>query len=211
MIPALKTHQRHFQAGLEAAKSARGHFRKSWEAMLDAGVYFRQAQETAPDGTFLLMCDQHIATISRRSIYRYIEHAETVLAAAAADRPDLKDDVRALLAHAKTMLVQSPKSMVALLRECGEMRKFGEYDAVRYQIRQADPQIRINWSRTVGWIDRLSNLSTGQIILDLPDGKQPDEALQELETKLTTALESVRAARTSSTITEATDPEALPL
>lgn len=185
--------------------------RKSFEATkvhaLNAGWNFMQARLVCErDGeVFENLIHAHEHQISRRSVFRYVEFAESALAWAAAEQPSLKAKPAELLKAAYKVVLQSPKPFIALMRQLGEMRKFGEYDAVKYAIakRGGVQQIEFSFDKVSSSLDLLTHLDDVNYVMNFGEGKDEAEALAELEAKLENALEKIRGYKNTRAAIEA--------
>ena len=107
-----------------------------------------------------------------------------------AEQPQI-EGMENILAAGIKMVLQSPKGYVALFRQLGEMRKFGEYDEVKYRTRKLlgdGKQLSFSFDELSAHIKVFAT----DFKLELPEGKDEATALTELETELETALASVR-------------------
>jgi len=177
--------------GIEQANLARRTFRQLNLHMLNAGVAFIRARDAATD--FAALVESYKSQISRASVYRYMAYAEAILRQAAEARPDLQDAADKLLDYAREMVIQSPRPLVAVLRADGALRKFGEYDAVRYQRRKLGlprPLI-IRWPAVMDHLDALIRIADPSVRITVPDGTSEREGLRVLRDRLQAALEAL--------------------
>jgi hypothetical protein len=103
------------------------------------------------------------------------------------------------------MVMHSPKPMVALLRELGEVREFGEYDSVKYHsknITTDSNQVEFKFVSSITTLDMLTKIGDADFNLVFPEDRKPAECLTELESKLETALEKVRAMKNAGQVVE---------
>lgn len=186
---------RWMREGIEQINTGRSRFAQVKQCAMNSGIAFMKAREAVKTGNFNEFMQTYENEIARSTVYRNIEFVENCLASAAAEKPEIKDDPRRLFEHACKMVLQSPKHFVALMRQLGEMRRFGEYDAVKYARRRlmGQQQLELDFVKVFGWVDSLTHID--QALLEIPEGKTESEALGELETGLVTALEKVRARR----------------
>lgn len=124
-------HEKWFREGIAEHQKFLAAFRSAKEAAFNAGLYFLSAKAAHKHGEFEQFADLFREQVSVRSVRRYMEFSTECLEWAKSDRPDLKSLAK-LQDHARALVLQSPKGMVALCRELQLMRKFGEYDAVKY-------------------------------------------------------------------------------
>lgn len=177
--------------GIEQANLARRTFRQLNLHMLNAGVAFIRARDAATD--FAALVESYKSQISRASVYRYMAYAEAILAQATEARPDLAGSTDRILEYARDMVIQSPRPLVAVLRADGALRKFGEYDAVRYQRRKLGmPRpIVIRWPAIMDHLDALLRISDQSVRLAVPDGTTERESLRVLRDRLQSALHAL--------------------
>jgi hypothetical protein len=184
------------QALAESAK-----MRHAWQqtklAALNAGLFFFNAR-AAVEGDFNEYLACYEDKISRTSVYRWIQFYESALEWAAQEKPSLKSKPALLLEYARKMVMQSPKPFVALMRQLGEMRKFGEYDSVKYAAQKrlsngSQLQFEFDFSQAASALDLLMHVSEPNFIFKVPEGKTETEAARELQGKLTAALQKLDA------------------
>ncbi len=179
------------QLGIEQASLARRAFRQLNLHMLNAGVAFIRARDAATD--FAALVESYKSQISRASVYRYMAYAEAILAQATEARPDLAGSTDLIIEYARDMVIQSPRPLVAVLRADGALRKFGQYDAVRYQRRKLGmPRpIVIRWPAIMDHLDALTRISDASVRIAVPDGTNERESLRVLRDRLQSALHAL--------------------
>lgn len=183
--------------GIAEATLAKKSFEATKVHAMNAGWNFMQSR---------LVCDRegmnfdeflgcYEKQISRTSAYRYMQFVESALEWAAAEQPSLKAKPAELLKAAYKVVLQSPKPFIALMRQLGEMRKFGEYDAVKYAIarRGGSQQIEFSFDKVSSSLDLLAHIDDANYVMNFGEGTDESAALEELEAKLETALNKVRA------------------
>jgi hypothetical protein len=187
--------------GIAESNAGQKRFRETKVHAMNAGMCFIRAREAVKEGNFELFLETFLSRISRRTVYCHMAFVQAALEWAAAEKPELASEPTRLFEHAKTMVMMSPKPFVALMRQIGEMRKFGEYDAVKYQTRNllgdGGRQMELDFAKVCSSIDLLSRIDEASFTWELPEGKDRGAALEEIEVKLETALVKVRAARQS--------------
>lgn len=164
-------------------------FKKCKEHALNAGFFFLAAQEAAEHGDFGAVLMKYSDLVSDRTVYRYIEFAKEVLEWVRLENPEATSDEALKLA--KEMVMKSPKGYIALCRQLQLMRKFGEYDEVKYRTRKLlgdGKQIEFSFEELTAHI----SVFKSDFRLVLPEGKDEIEALNELEVNLMSALDNVR-------------------
>lgn len=169
-------------------------FQKAKECALNAGFFLLQAQAAAEPGDWMPLIERHADKISQTTVYRYIAFATEVTEWVKAEFPGIKDNL--VHAAAMKMVLKSPKGYIALCRQLELMRKFGEYDEVKYRAKKMlgdSKQIEFSFDELSAHL----NVFTQDFRLTLPEGKDEAEALTELETQLEQALASVRARRSA--------------
>lgn len=186
MVDAIKLHEK-FISSFQAAK----------EAALLAGIFFGKARQECDHGEWGEMVAAHSKVLSETTIRRYLEFAEEILAWVRNKNPKIKNEEE-LLREAKTFVLDSPKGYIALARQVKLIRKFGEYDAVKYRQRKllgTSTQIEFTFSEVSKHIEALTHLGEENYNFMFPSDTNPDEFLGDLESKLQTALDRVRASR----------------
>ena len=119
------------QKALEQHQQFAANFQRAKECALNAGFFFLQAQNSAAHGDFGALIERYSEKISSRTVYRYIEFASEVIEWVKAEFPGIANNK--IPAAAMKMVLKSPKGYVALCRQLELMRKFGEYDEVKYR------------------------------------------------------------------------------
>lgn len=183
--------------GIEESALARRKFRECWSHMLNAGMFFLKAQESCKEGNFELLLETYEADVSRATVYRHMAATRDAMEWAAASNPALKNDPTRLFEQAKKMVLQSPREFVAICRQLGEMRKFGEYDAIKYARRKLlgdEQQMELDFGKARASLEILERIDQIEFT-NLPDGVTIETALDEVEHKLENALEKVRERR----------------
>jgi hypothetical protein len=173
-------------------------FEVAKEAALNAGIFFKQAQDSCKHGEWESLIEKYAGQISRTTIYRYVDFSEELLGWAKATNPTMVGQDK-LKAAAMKMALLSPKGYIALCRQLEKMRKFGEYDEVKYRMKKLNGagQMEFDFAALMPAMDQLANLADEKCVLKFPDGVDRDEYLTELETKLANATKAVRALRKS--------------
>ena len=169
-------------------------FKKCKEHALNAGFFFLAAQAAAEHGDFNAVLLKYSELVAERTVYRYIEFANEVMAWVKLENPEANADTALKLA--KEMVMQSPKGYIALCRQLQLMRKFGEYDEVKYKTRKLlgdGKQIEFSFDELAAHI----KVFTTDFRITLPEGKDEATALTELETELEAALTNVRARKST--------------
>lgn len=162
--------------------------------MVDAAFCFLEARELVGHGNWLAYLDLHKKEIGPRTVQRWIKLAEDATAWVLAGQPALKK-ISEIHAAARDLIFQSPKSLVALGRELGQFRKFGEYDAVKYAAQKrllSNGQIEFDFAAVLEPLDALCHFGDEKYQFVFPAGRDETEFIGELETKLETALTRVR-------------------
>ena len=180
--------------GIKQHEEFVSHFQKAKEYALNAGLFFASAREEIADGEwgqFLIGYD-HIVKV--RTVQRYVEFAQEVLKWVKTEHPKLVG-MEKLSAAAREMILQSPKGLVALCRELKLMRKFGEYDEVKYRTKKllgTGSQIEFEFAELAASIDVLTHFGEENYQFKYPDGVDEVEYMSALESKLEAALTRVR-------------------
>lgn len=120
----------HFSKGIAAWEEALGHAVKAKERAFDSGAHFAAAKSNSQHGEF----EEYILTakdrISRPQVFRCIEFFEHCLQWAENEFPDTKGPI--LIAHARALVMRSPKPWTAMLREMKLVDQIGAYDPDAY-------------------------------------------------------------------------------
>jgi len=162
-------------------------FGRAKESALNAGFFFLAARQCFKDGAWGEFLLGYTHKLPRRTVERYVEFAEEVLKCVKEQNPGLVG-LEKLSEAARQMVLQSPKGLVALCRELKLMRKFGEYDAVKYRSQKLlgdDKQQEFGFDYFSTALDMLSNEN---IHIKYPEGKDELEAVKELRAKAQTVI-----------------------
>ena len=181
---------KYVEQGIQQHQQFIAAFRKAKEHALNAGFFFLSAQECAEHGDFESVLLKYEEQCGRSTIYRYIDFAKEVLEWA---RLEAGKDATAdqLLTAGRSMVLQSPRGYIALCRQLSLMRKFGEYDEVKYKTKKLlgeSKQLAFTFEELTAHL----KVYTTDFQLTLPEGKDETTALTELETELETALTNIR-------------------
>ncbi len=185
MSDAIKLHLK-FQSHFQAAK----------ESALMAGIFFSKAQQACAHGEWQSLIQEFSSEVSETTVRRYMDFSAEVVEWVKKSHPNLKSE-EDILAEGKRLVLLSPKGYVALCRQLALMRKFGEYDEVRYRKEKllSQGQIEFDFSATVKHLETLAHFGDEKYLFIYPEGVEESAFLEEVETKLATALERVRAAK----------------
>jgi len=159
---------------------------------MDAAFLFLQARELVEHGQWGQFLELHADRISPRTVRFYCQLADEAVLWVQADQPKLKllSDIQVAARH---MVMQSPKPLIALCRELGHMRKFGEYNAIKYAIKKSgQAQIEFNFDKLTSSLDVLTHFGDENYSFVYPEGKDESEYLGEVEAKLEAALVRIR-------------------
>ncbi len=176
---------RAMRSGIEEATKAKAAFRQSKTHMLNAGYFFLTAREELKHGDFGDYVETFAEAIARRTVYKYIEFAQMMLAAAEAEHgPKSREK---LLDLARDMELPSPRAHTEVWRASGEMKQFGEYDGVKYRANQIAPrQIEFQFAFE-DTIEQLTALKRDERVATLAPA-----SLKKLEGELEASLAHVR-------------------
>jgi len=191
MSNAIAITEKYIQQGLVEHAAFNKDFTSAKRHALNAGFYFLSAQQTSAD--FEAVIERHNDKIARRSVYRYMEFAKEALEWAAAEHAKFAKDTGKLLVFAQDMVMKSPKGYISLCRELGHMRKFGQYDEVKYRERKLGAgQIEFDFAKLTPVLDQLARFGDENVTFNYPEGVDTVEYIAEVETKLEAALKRVR-------------------
>jgi hypothetical protein len=187
-------------AGIHFHQNFKHTFEIAKEAALNAGIHFIQAQSSCAHGEWLPLLETYKSEISQVTVYRYIAFVTEVFEWVRAENPKLVGPDK-LKDAALKMILKSPKGYISLCRELKLMRKFGEYDEVRYRMKKLNGagQMEFDFAAMMPAMDQLANLANDKCVLKFPDGVDRDEYLAELEAKLAAAVKAVRLLKTKTT------------
>lgn len=178
-------------------------FHKAKAHAFRAGWFFLKAQIEITEGDWTDYLASYSDKVSATTVYRYMAFAHEATKWAEAVYPNLTGD--ALTKAALELAMQSPKGYIALCRQLELMRKFGEYDAVKYAQKRIvgdSNQVEFKFVSSITTLDMLTKIGDADFNLVFPDDRKPAECLTELESKLETALEKVRAMKNAGQVVE---------
>lgn len=184
---------RYMKQGIQAHASFKFNFQKAKEAALDAGFYFCACRDSHK-GDFEEFLGCYSKEIHRATVYRYIGFVEEVIEWARKEFPKITK-LDELIVKAREMVLQSPRGYIALCRELKLMRKFGEYDEVKYRtqkLKSSNAQIEFDFSAAASSLDVLSQIGSANFVFKLPDGKAEKDAVKELLAKVETVQASLK-------------------
>jgi hypothetical protein len=149
--------------GIKEHKGFVGLFRQAKDRALNAGFFFLSAKTKFEHGEWENFMCGYAAEVSARQIQFYMAFAEEAIEWVKREQPKLLGMER-ISAAARAMVMDSPKGLVALCRELKLMRRFGEYDAVKYRSKQikGNQQMEFNYSDAA---DTLQLLCSDQVEL----------------------------------------------
>lgn len=173
-------------------------FKLTRQAGVDAAFFFLQARACVEHGDWAQFCELQADKISPRQVRFYIQLAEEAIQWVQREKPGISK-VGELHLAAREMVMQSPKGLVALCRELGHMRKFGEYDEVKYANRKLgrQGQIEFDFAKVLAPLDVLAHFGDENYTFTYPEGKDQAEFITEVEAKLEAALQRVRQIKQS--------------
>ncbi len=198
-----------FSQGISAhADVARFAFNLKVRAV-EVGWYFMQAKLASKHGDFGDLVAASSAQISLRTVQSYMAFCEDVLVSVIATQRKLTDkEVRELeltdkqrsdtklLEAGRDVVVHSTMGLVDLMRQLGQFRKLGEYDANRHALEKARKAVGLTEQIEFDFTVASAGLRTLSAIADCAQDKLPPPAqLAELEQKLEAALTAVRSRR----------------
>jgi hypothetical protein len=190
----LKTNsaQKYFDAGLSESEKFVGAWRRAKGHVADAGFFFTKSRDACPQGEWVMLMNLNAARIKPRTVQFYIQ----VFEAAVTWVKELKPETPAgkIRDAAREIMMLSPKPLIALLRDLRELRPFGEYDSVKYAQRKSigDDQLELDFSKVISSFDALDHLGEANFHLIIPAGTTEEKALDELDLRLTRALDKIR-------------------
>lgn len=197
------------QEGITQARRCRDAFEETKIRALNAGVLFAKARQEVGEGEFSIFVARYEdrQETTRTTVYRYIQFSEGVLEWAKAEHPELVNKPEALLKAAYKVVLQSPKSFVALMRQLGEMRKFGEYDAVKYATRKLGngntAQIEFKFDELLAPLDHLCHFGEDNYTFIYPAGVDESQFIDEAIAKGKAVVARLEAIKQHGRIIEA--------
>lgn len=194
-----------FKIGVEKAKAFDRDMKQLRRDGIDAAFAFQQAREVTPHGEWGVFCDVHKEEISPRTVRFWCALADEAIAWVRESNPQLKT-VSDIQAAARDLVMQSPKPLIALCRELGHMRKFGEYDAVKYAQKKlggGSAQIEFKFDELLAPLDHLAHFGEEKFTFTYPAGRDESEVLDEAIAKTRAVLERLEHVRKHGRIIEA--------
>jgi hypothetical protein len=203
----------YMKQGLNLHGMFQGHWQKTKECMLRSGYFFLCAKQAVKDGDWEMYVETYLASnitrdgkpsLSSRTIRTHMAVTSAALEWAQKENPGVKKPEK-LLEIAITAMMQSPREMVELFRSMRELRPFGEYDKVGYHSRKLlknSGQIEFEFEKVLAPLEMLGRFGDENICFKFPEGKDEDQFISELETKLETALQRVREVKKNGRVTD---------
>ena len=176
-------------------------FQKLKEHALNAGIFFLTAQQIAEHGDWEMELLAHQEKVSRTTVYRYIAFANEVLEWTKVEHPKLTS-MEDLRKAAVKIVLQSPKGYIALCRQLSLMRKFGEYDEVKYKAKKLLGQglIEFNFADLATSVEQLTHFGDTNYTFKFPEGVDEAEYISTVELKLEAALSTIRRIKKTQTV-----------
>lgn len=169
---------------------------------IEAAFSFLRARASFTHGEWIQFVDLHTKQISLRTVQFYCQLAERAREWVLDNQPSLTD-LDSINRAAVEMVMQSPKPLIALCRELGHLRQFGEYDAVKYAERKGgSTQIEFDFAKVMAPLELLAHIGDDNYRFNYPDGVDETAYISEVETKLEAALVRVRQIKKNGRIIE---------
>jgi hypothetical protein len=194
-----------FKIGLDKARKFDRDMKQLRRDGIDAAFSFMAARELVAQGEWGLFCEVHAENISPRQIRFWCQLGEEAIAWVRSSNPKL-NTVSEIQAAARDLVMQSPKPLIALCRELGHMRKFGEYDAIRYATKKlggGTAQIEFKFDELLAPLDHLAHFGEDKFTFTYPAGRDEAEVLDEAITKTRAVLERLEHVKKHGRIIEA--------
>lgn len=175
--------------GIKEHEAFNRDFKLAREHAINAGFFFLSARQHFEHGEWGEFLFGYTHKLSSRQIYFYSQLAKEAIEWVKHAQPKLIG-IEKIQVAARALVMESPKPLIALCRELGHMRKFGEYDSVKYKagkMRGDDSQIEFAFSAVTDTLDLLCS----DAHIKYPEGRDEVEALTELKGKLEAALKKV--------------------
>lgn len=179
-----------FNLGVDKARAFDRGMKQVRRDGIDAAFAFMQARELVGHGDWGMFCEAHSEDISPRAVRFWCQLAEEAIAWVRQAKPELKL-VSEIQSAARDLVMQSPKPLIALCRELGHMRKFGEYDAVKYatkKLASSSSQIEFDFDKVFSAVDLLAHIGEDNYVIKYPENKDETEALRELRDKMAASV-----------------------
>ena len=193
-----------FNIGVEKAKAFDRDMKQLRRDGIDAAFAFLSARELVPQGEWGLFCEIHADTISPRQVRFWCALADEAIAWVKESAPQLKT-IAEVQAAARDLVMQSPKPLIALCRELGHMRKFGEYDAIKYATKKlngGNSQIEFAFDELLAPLDHLAHFGEDNYTFNYA-GRDEAEVLDEAITKTRAVLHRLEHVKQHGRIIEA--------
>lgn len=203
MKPETKAHAL-FKIGIEKAKAFDRNMKQLRRDGIDAAFAFQQAREVTPAGEWGMFCEIHSEEITPRTVRFWCALADEAIAWVQESSPQLKT-IAEVQAAARDLVMQSPKPLIALCRELGHMRKFGEYDAIKYatkKLSNGSSQIEFHFNDLLAPLDHLAHFGEDNYTFNYA-GRDEQEVLDEAIAKTRTVLNRLEHVKQHGRIIEA--------
>ncbi len=196
--PDIAKAQKWFDAGVNETIKFKSAFQAAREHAFRSGFLFLRARECCPQGEWGALLDKNAQRVKPRTVRFWMELAE-------AGRSWTMEFHKEIPIHkveeftVTQVLIMSPKPLIALLRALKAMRPFGEYDEVKYAQRKMlgnGQQLELDFTKVIAGFDALDHIGEPNFTLNVPQGTTEQQALTELESRLSRALDKIRSLKT---------------
>lgn len=194
-----------FRIGVEKSRAFDRGMKQVRRDGIDAAFAFHQAREVTPHGDWGLFCETHAEEISPRQVRFWCQLADEAVEWVKLANPKLATSTE-VQAAARELVMQSPKPLIALCRELGHMRKFGEYDAIKYatkKLTSGTQQIEFKFDELLAPLDHLAHFGEDKFTFTYPAGREESEVLDEAIAKTRAVLERLEHVKQHGRIIEA--------
>ncbi len=196
--PQLPLADKLFTAGLAEHGRFLSTFKKARGHVSDAGWYFTRAREACPEGEWGYLMNCHAQEIRPRTVQFYMQLTDACIEWVKEKMPGTKADK--VQDACREIMMQSPKPLIALLRDLRLMLPFGEYDAIAYRAGKElanQRQLELDFTKVIASFDALDHIGESNFTLTVPQGTTEQQALAELERRLSNALDKIRSLKST--------------
>lgn len=184
--------RRWFEAGVKCNVDFLESWRRARATAINAGFLFIKSRSLCSELEWSALLADEAERIKPRTVQFYMQLAQAALDWAKAERPELAGAKLQEFAL-KSVMLMSPKPLVALLRDLRIMRPFGEYDAVKYaQKKLGGGQFEFDFAAVLKPLDDLLHFGEANYQFIYPEGVDTVEFMSAVEAKLEAALARVR-------------------
>lgn len=194
-----------FAEGVKKSREFDRSLKNTRQVAMDAAFHFRRARELCAHGQWEEFCEFHLSEISPRTVRFWCQLAEEAIEWVKKSGVPCKT-IAEVHAAARDMVMQSPKPLVALCRELGHLRKFGEYDEIKYAQRKlgagSPAQFEFEFSDLLAPLDHLCHFGEDNYVFKFPAGVDEQAFLDEAIAKSRAVVKRLEAIKNNGGIIE---------